>query len=137
MNILNDKIVFISGSRSGIGKSTAILMAKKGTRLILHCRKKGDCKDLIEEINHIGGNAKEISCELSRVSNIPKLAKSINEVWGGLDIMINNAATILPMARASKVFKIGTLATRFQVSKKLLLCNSLTKAEANTPAGSA
>ena len=98
MNILNDKIVFISGSRSGIGRSTAILMAKKGTRLILHCRKKGDCKDLIEEINHIGGNAKEISCDLSRVSNIPKLAKSINEVWGGLDIMINNAATILPMS---------------------------------------
>ena len=30
MNILNDKIVFISGSRSGIGRSTALLMAKKG-----------------------------------------------------------------------------------------------------------
>ena len=88
MNILNDKIVFISGSRSGIGRSTSILMAKKGTRLILHCRKKGDCKDLIEEINHIGGNAKEISCDLSRVSNIPKLAKSINEVWGGLDLSL-------------------------------------------------
>ena len=50
MNILNDKIVFISGSRSGIGRSTALLMAKKGARLILHCKKKGDCKDLIQEI---------------------------------------------------------------------------------------
>ena len=50
MNILNQKIVFISGSRSGIGRSTAILMAKKGARLLLHCRKKGDTFDLIEEI---------------------------------------------------------------------------------------
>ena len=66
MNILNDKIVFISGSRSGIGRSTAILMAKKGTRLILHCRKKGDCKDLIEEINHIGGM--HIDDEIGRAS---------------------------------------------------------------------
>ena len=97
MNILNDKIVFISGSRSGIGRSTALLMAKKGARLILHC-KKGDCKDLIQEIIQNGGNAKEIVGDLSRVSKIPNLAKSIIEVWGGVDVMINNAATILPMS---------------------------------------
>ena len=67
MNILNDKIVFISGSRSGIGRSTALLVAKKGARLILHCKKKGDCKDLIQEIIQNGGNAKEIVGDLSRV----------------------------------------------------------------------
>ncbi len=98
MNILNQKIVFISGSRSGIGKSTAILMAKKGAHLLLHCRKKGDTIDLIEEINQYGGQAKEISGDLSKLSNITKLAKSITEVWGGVDIMINNAATISPMS---------------------------------------
>lgn len=98
MNILNDKIIFISGSRSGIGRSTALLMAKKGARLILHCKKKGDCKDLIQEIIQNGGNAKEIVGDLSRVSKIPNLAKSIIEVWGGVDVMINNAATILPMS---------------------------------------
>ena len=73
-------------------------MAKKGSRLILHCKKKGDCKDLIKEIIQNGGNAKEILGDLSRVSNIPGLAKSIIEVWGGVDVMINNAATILPMS---------------------------------------
>ena len=61
MNILNQKIVFISGSRTGIGRSTAILMAKKGARLLLHCRKKGDTLDLVEEIKQYGGQAKEIS----------------------------------------------------------------------------
>ena len=98
MNILNQKIVFISGSRSGIGRSTAILMAKKGARLLLHCRKKGDTLDLIEEIKQYGGQAKEISGDLSKLSNITKLAKSITEVWGRVDIMINNAATISPMS---------------------------------------
>ena len=98
MNILNDKIVFISGSRSGIGRSIALLMAKKGARLVLNCKKKGDCRDLIKEIIQNGGNAKEILGDLSRVSNIPRLAKSIIEVWGGVDVMINNAATILPMS---------------------------------------
>ena len=98
MNILNQKIVFISGSRSGIGRSTAILMAKKGARLLLHCRKKGDTLDLIEEIKQYGGQAKEISGDLSKLSNITKLAKSITDVWGRVDIMINNAATISPMS---------------------------------------
>ena len=98
MNILNQKIVFISGSRSGIGRSTAILMAKKGARLLLHCRKKGDTLDLIEEIKQYGGQAKEISGDLSKLSNITKLAKSITEVWGRVDIMINNAETISPMS---------------------------------------
>ena len=41
---------------------------------------------------------KEISGDLSKLSNITKLAKSITEVWGGVDIMINNAATISPMS---------------------------------------
>jgi len=98
MNILNEKIVFISGSRSGIGRSTAILMAKKGARLLLHCREKGDSIDLIEEIIQNGGEAKEIFGDLSKLSNIPLLANSIIEAWGRVDIMINNAATISPMS---------------------------------------
>ena len=98
MNILKEKIVFISGSRSGIGRSTALLMAKSGARLLLHCRKKGNCCDLIQEINQIGGVANEISGDISDISTIPNLTKSIIEIWGRIDVMINNAATISPMA---------------------------------------
>ena len=98
MNILKEKIVFISGSRSGIGRSTALLMAKSGARLLLHCRKKGNCSDLIQEINQIGGVANEIYGDISDISTIPNLAKSIIEIWGRIDVMINNAATISPMA---------------------------------------
>ena len=81
MNILKEKIVFISGSRSGIGRSTALLMAKSGARLLLHCRKKGDCSDLIQEINQIGGVANEISGDISNISTIPNLTKSIIEIF--------------------------------------------------------
>ena len=95
---LKGKVVFISGAGSGIGRATALLFARCGARVVLGCRKEGDCQEIINSIVAAGGIAKEVGCDISDLARLPKLATDIIAAWGQLDIVINNAATILPMA---------------------------------------
>ena len=95
---LKGKVVFVSGASSGIGCSTAKLFSLHGARVVLGCRTRGDCADIIGDIKAKGGQAKEVHGDISDLSKIPDMAAAIIGAWGRLDILINNAATINPMA---------------------------------------
>jgi len=100
---LKGQVVFVSGAGSGIGCATAQLFSQYGARVVLGCRKEGDCKEIIEDIRAAGGMAKEVNCDFSDLSRLPKLATDIVGAWGQLDIMINNAGTIKPMASIAEI----------------------------------
>ncbi len=125
---LKGKVVFISGARSGIGLATARLFASSGASVVLGCRRKGDCKEVIRGIRSKGGSAKEVHCDISDLSSLPQLAKNIMSAWGRLDIMVNNAATITPMAPIPRI-DVGELdnSIRINVTAHLALISKFWK----------
>lgn len=92
MKKLTDKNVLITGSSSGIGKAIALLFADEGANVIL-CSNKSTDKgyQVLSDIRAKGSNAEYYSADLSKEKDIEKLFKQIEQKFGCLDVLINNA----------------------------------------------
>lgn len=92
MQSLKDKIVFISGASSGIGKACAELFAKAGAHLILCARSLDKIEDLAEELE-AKYKVEILTCKLD-VQNKKLVNDTIDglpEKWREIDILVNNA----------------------------------------------
>ncbi|MBN1465462.1 SDR family oxidoreductase [candidate division KSB1 bacterium] len=88
---LNAKIVWITGSGRGIGAATACALAARGARVVVSARRDDDIARVAAEINADGDSALAIQCDVQKNSDILQLVKQTQEVWGSIDILINNA----------------------------------------------
>ncbi len=85
---LKNKRAFISGSTKGIGKATAILLAKEGGHVIINGRSKESIEKTEAEILKAvpGAMITGITCDFSKIEEVEKLIEEIKEV----DILVNN-----------------------------------------------
>lgn len=84
------KTIFITGATSGIGKSTAILLAKQKNRIIL-C---GRNKTILEELKSELSKETEIftlSFDVRNSDEVFEAISSLPEDWKNIDVLINNA----------------------------------------------
>ena len=86
----------ITGSTSGIGKATALQLAKKNWHIILHGRKETLCQQSRDEIIRETGNTKiaYIVADLSLMKEVEKVVKEIEQKFPELNILVNNAGTV-------------------------------------------
>lgn len=85
---LNGKVVLITGSTGGIGKSIARKMKEKGAKLIL----SGTRQDVLNNIvSEFGNEAKGIITDLNDKDDIISLAHEAEKCFGQIDVLINNA----------------------------------------------
>ena len=82
------KIVLITGATSGIGKATALLLAKNGYRLILTGRRKERLEELKKEIS---GEVYTLCFDVTKSEEVENALKSLPPEWKNIDILINNA----------------------------------------------
>ncbi|MHB1334458.1 MAG: SDR family oxidoreductase [Candidatus Humimicrobiaceae bacterium] len=92
---LKDKVVLITGASKGIGKNIIIALAKEGAITVLVSRNKETLEKTHEEILSLGGKALAIPADISKEEEILNLFSKIKDQFGRLDILINNAATII------------------------------------------
>jgi len=91
--IMIDKTVLITGSTDGIGKQTALELAKFGARVFIHGRNEKRCQHTVSIFENQGVNAQiEYFCaDLSDFKQIRRMADDIRNKTDRLDILINNA----------------------------------------------
>lgn len=95
MGKLDGKVVMITGASRGIGEATARLFAQEGAKVCLLARSR----DRIAEIaGEIGPAALAIPCDVRRFWEVEAAVNACVENLGGLDILINNAGVIEPIA---------------------------------------
>ena len=84
---------FAAGGNSGIGKATALDLAKRGARVILACRNLQKAEDAAKEIMAHTGNSEVVvqQLDLSSLKSVREFAKRILECESRLDVLINNA----------------------------------------------
>lgn len=92
---LNGKLALVTGSSRGIGKAIAVDLARAGADVILHCRKNMDkCEAVAESIRALGRNCDIVTADTAVPEEIEKMFRYIQEKYGYLDILVNNAATL-------------------------------------------
>jgi NAD(P)-dependent dehydrogenase (short-subunit alcohol dehydrogenase family) len=90
---MKDKVVLITGATSGIGKQTALALAKMGARVVVTGRSKQSGEEAVAEIKAASGNAKVdlLIGDLSAQKNVHTLAEQFKARHDRLDVLINNA----------------------------------------------
>lgn len=90
---LQDKVVLITGSSSGIGKSTALRFAKEGARVVVNYKtNKEGGEETVKEIEKLGGTALLVQADVSNPREVKRLFEEVVKKFGTVDILINNAA---------------------------------------------
>ena len=94
--MLNGKTVIITGANTGIGKATAIDLAKRNARVILACRSQEKGKKAEMDVRRESGssNVHFHQLDLSSFASIKKFAKEILSEESSIDVLINNAAVM-------------------------------------------
>ena len=86
-----EKTVLITGASRGIGKACAVLFAEQGANLILASRSKADLEDTATSIAKEGQKVLVIPTDVTESSQVKHLFQKIDEEFGGLDVLVNNA----------------------------------------------
>jgi len=85
------KVVWITGSSRGIGKAVAQALANKGAKVVVSGRNEDDILRVTGYINANGDSALAIQCDVQKNSDIVNLIEQTKDIWGSIDILINNA----------------------------------------------
>jgi NAD(P)-dependent dehydrogenase (short-subunit alcohol dehydrogenase family) len=115
---MGKKIILVTGASSGIGKETAMTLAKQGHTIIMHGRDFAKTQKVFEEIKDESGNENisMLTADLSLQAEVKKLAVEVNAKFDHLDVLINNAGGQFGFNREmtseghEKDFAINTLA---------------------------
>jgi 3-oxoacyl-[acyl-carrier protein] reductase len=139
MEKVNDQTVptaIVTGSTKGIGKATAQLLAKRGYNVVICSRNRGDIGKTVEEImseakaksiskNKSAPQVMGLKCDVCDTSDVDSLVKATMEMFGGIDVLVNNAGILLykDLADTSKEEWIKTI--NINLTGTFLFCKTV------------
>jgi NAD(P)-dependent dehydrogenase (short-subunit alcohol dehydrogenase family) len=94
---MKNKIVVVTGANSGIGRITALEIAKLGAKVVMVCRNEQKAKAIQDDINAITGlnNCDLFLCDFSSPASIRDFAMRFREKYDKVDVLVNNAGAII------------------------------------------
>jgi NAD(P)-dependent dehydrogenase (short-subunit alcohol dehydrogenase family) len=96
MGSLTGKSVMVTGASRGLGKALALAAAREGASLAL-CARGGEALEAVaEECRNLGATVIAVIADVSDQSDVERFAATSLERFGGIDVLINNAAELGP-----------------------------------------
>lgn len=96
MTDLKNKTAIITGSSRGLGKKTAIALAKQGANVVVNYNSnESEALSTVNEILSDGGNAIAIKADVSKSEDVNNLFEKTIEHFGKIDIVVNNAGIMV------------------------------------------
>jgi len=88
------KTTLVTGGARRVGRAIAIDLARSGANIIVHYNKSADmARRTVAEIEAVGARAIAVEADLAKSADLGTLVDAAAETFGGLDILVNSAAT--------------------------------------------
>jgi 3-oxoacyl-[acyl-carrier protein] reductase len=91
---IEGRIAVITGAGSGIGKATALTLAREGAAVVAGDINLHPAETVANEINAEGGNGLALRTDVTSKGDMTRLIETALEKFGRVDIMVNNAGII-------------------------------------------
>src|SRR5688500_9021038 len=92
---MTGRVVIVTGGTRGIGRSLAEGYACAGAKLVVASRRADACKETEEHLRAMGAEAIGVPVHMADLDDIAELVRRAVEEFGGVDVVVNNAATAL------------------------------------------
>jgi NAD(P)-dependent dehydrogenase (short-subunit alcohol dehydrogenase family) len=89
-------IALVTGASRGIGRATALTLARAGAHVVAAARTVGGLEELDDAARAAGGSATLVPLDMRDYAGIYRLAEALNERYQRLDVLIGNAAVVGP-----------------------------------------
>lgn len=128
MTHLNGKTALVTGASRGIGRASALALAKAGAQVLIHYSTgKTEAQAVVAEIRNSGGRADAIGVDLARPDGAHVLAKDVRSIIGDrLDVLVANAGAAksapiedLSVEDFDRLFAVNVRAPYFLVQQLL------------------
>jgi NAD(P)-dependent dehydrogenase (short-subunit alcohol dehydrogenase family) len=86
------KVAIVTGAASGIGEATAMMFGRRGATVVVADRNRAAGETCAATIREFAGKAVFVYADVSRSSDVELLMSNVEGRFGGLDILVNNAA---------------------------------------------
>jgi NADP-dependent 3-hydroxy acid dehydrogenase YdfG len=103
-NASEKKVVLITGASSGIGKATALLLAKQGIQVVLGARRTDRLAAIASDIQAEGGSVAYRALDVTSLAQMQAFVNFAQEKFGRIDVIVNNAG-VMPLSKL-EVLKI-------------------------------
>lgn len=93
MSKLENKVAIVTGASKGIGASIAKYFAQEGAKVVVnYASSEAAANKVVKEIIDNGGTAVSVKADVSKKADVTRLFEQTKKVFGGLDVLVNNAA---------------------------------------------
>lgn len=91
------RTALITGATNGIGRATALELARRGFQVLITARDQAKGQHVIEELRAQGGGTPELFLgDLSSMAEVRRVASKVSAHYPKLDVLINNAGGVFP-----------------------------------------
>jgi NAD(P)-dependent dehydrogenase (short-subunit alcohol dehydrogenase family) len=115
-------VFVVTGTTSGLGKQTALLLGRNGGHVIMGIRNPNRGRDLVDEIERVGkGSARVLRLDLSSLQSVKDFAERVKDILDSdgrrIDALINNAGVAFTSGKTTdgyqKVWQVNSMAPAF------------------------
>jgi 3-oxoacyl-[acyl-carrier protein] reductase len=94
--VLKNQVALVTGASSGIGRATALALAREGARVgVNYLKNRSGADQAVEAIREGGGEALAIRADVTSSADVHAMVAAVRTQWGHIDILINNAGDLL------------------------------------------
>lgn len=109
-------LTLITGADKGIGFETAMALAKLGQHVLLGSRHQDQGQQAVDKIRQAGYDAELVILDVTKQSDIDRAKATIDEKYGYLDVLINNAGIALDNHENAETLSTNVIRTEFDVN---------------------
>ena len=91
---LSGKCAIVTGSAVGVGRATALALAKRGANVVVnYSRSEEEARDTVAQVEALGAKALLVRADVSNDAEVRAMIAAAVDAFGGVNVLVNNAGT--------------------------------------------